>query len=339
MAATITSELVSLLPQVFFDSSPDSHARHMSCSPASATSPRSICGRCWRSKQILRQWRDDPDALAATAELATNKATLEEVFHPSNETPIFEEPDDIADAIDDGELAPLPDDPVLGWEPDPDIGQFAAELDQSPELYRALKPGALATLTYIGGVVRNLADSATPLQVTSAVRDRSYQELLIAEQPAGDGGVLAAHDRLVLRRSPRLRIRASGARLSVRPRPAAGARRARLRGRAGRDPRHRLEPRRRTAFRVGPYFWPGTSTQRTRGSRGMSVGASAPVGPVAPDGREPRSFGEPQRSRGASLFGSPEARSAPRKRPAWRPGATPPARGQSSQMRARSPHA
>ncbi len=170
-------------PRVFFDSSPDSHAKAYDLLAGFGDESSLYLWKVLASRDMLRTWRDDPDALAATAELATNKATLEEVYHPSNETPVFSEPDDIADAQDDGELAPLPDDPVLGWEPDSDIGQFAAELDQSPELYRALRPGALATLTYIGGVVRNLAKSATPLQVTSAVRDRSYQELLIANNP------------------------------------------------------------------------------------------------------------------------------------------------------------
>ena len=72
-----------------------------------------------------------------------------------------------------------PIEPVLGWEPDPDIGELAGELDQSPELYRALRPEALATLTYLAGLVREQSGAATPLQVTSAVRDRSYQDLLV----------------------------------------------------------------------------------------------------------------------------------------------------------------
>ena len=101
---------------------------------------------------------------------------------------------------------PLPDDPVLGWEPDPDIGELAAELDQSPELYRALRPEALATLTYLAGLVRNISDAATPLQVTSAVRDRSYQDLLVQSNPEATERVLAAHDRLGLRHPPRVRV-------------------------------------------------------------------------------------------------------------------------------------
>jgi hypothetical protein len=170
-------------PRVFFDSSPDSHRKAYELLAGFGDESSLYLWKVLASKQVMSQWRDDPQALAATAELATNKATLEEVYHPSNETPVFEEPGDIADAVDDGDLVPLPDDPVLGWEPDPDIGQFAANLDQSPELYRALKPAALATLTYIGGVVRNLSDSATPLQVTSAVRDRTYQDLLVQNNP------------------------------------------------------------------------------------------------------------------------------------------------------------
>ena len=45
------------------------------------------------SEEIMKRYRDDPDGLAATAELATNKATMEEVFHPENETTVFEDPD------------------------------------------------------------------------------------------------------------------------------------------------------------------------------------------------------------------------------------------------------
>ena len=78
---------------------------------------------------------------------------------------------------------PLPDDPALGWEPDPDIGELADELDQSPTLYRALRPEALATLTYMAGLVRQISGAATPLQVTSAVRDRDYQDLLVQANP------------------------------------------------------------------------------------------------------------------------------------------------------------
>ena len=165
--------------QVYFDSGPDSHSGAYELLGGFADESADYLWKVLASREIMRRWRDDPEALAATATLATNKATLEEVFHPENETPVFEDPGAIEDAVDDGELLPLPDDPGLGWEPDPDIGELAAELDQSPELYRALRPEALATLTYVAGLTRNISGAATPLQVTSAVRDREYQELLV----------------------------------------------------------------------------------------------------------------------------------------------------------------
>ena len=51
------------------------------------------------------------------------------------------------------------------------------------DLYRALRPEALATLTYLAGLVLYESNDPAPLLVTSTVRDRSYQDLLIASNP------------------------------------------------------------------------------------------------------------------------------------------------------------
>lgn len=170
-------------PRVYFDSGLDAHRAAHELLSGFGDESADYLWKVLASREILARWRDDPEALAATATLATNKATLEEVFHPANETPVFEEPDEIAAAIDDGDLLPLPDDPALGWEPDADIGELAEKLDQSPGLYRALRPEALAALTYMAGRVRDLSHTPQPLAVTSAVRDRRYQELLVAANP------------------------------------------------------------------------------------------------------------------------------------------------------------
>ena len=46
-------------------------------------------------------------------------------------------------ALRDGDLVPLPDDPALGWRPDSDVGELAAQLDQSARaLPRASTGGA-----------------------------------------------------------------------------------------------------------------------------------------------------------------------------------------------------
>ncbi len=169
--------------ELYFDSGLDRHREAYEMLSGFGDESADYLWKVLASKGILDRYRDDPDALAATAELATNKATMEEVFHPENETPVFEDPGAISEALDEGDLLPLPDEPVLGWEPDPDIGELAGELGQPPELYRALRPEALAALTYLAGLVRNAGGAATPLQVTSAVRDREYQELLIGVNP------------------------------------------------------------------------------------------------------------------------------------------------------------
>lgn len=167
--------------QVYFDSGPDSHRAAWELLTSFGDESADYLWKVLASKQVLEQYRDDPEQLAATAELATNKATLEEVYHPESATEVFADPGAIADATDDGDLLPLPDDPGLGWEPTKQIGELADQVGQDPSLYRALRPEALATLTYLAGVVRELSDDAAPLELDSAVRDREYQDLLVQE--------------------------------------------------------------------------------------------------------------------------------------------------------------
>ena len=126
----------------------------------------------------------DAEALRAVLPASAVIApTLEELFHPASETEVFDDPGAIEDAVDDGDLAPLPFDPGLGWVPDKDLGELADDLGQDPHLYRALRPEALATLSYLGGLVLLESNEPAPLLVTSAVRDREYQDLLVQTNP------------------------------------------------------------------------------------------------------------------------------------------------------------
>lgn len=165
--------------QLFFDSSPQKHPKTYETLAGLGDDSSLYLWKVSASRNMLELHRDDPDALAETARLATSKATLEEVFHPEEETEVFEDAGEIEDAINDGELAPLPDSRELGWIPDRDVGELADELGEDPALYRALRPEALATLSYIAGLVENASGSTKPLRITSAVRDREYQELLV----------------------------------------------------------------------------------------------------------------------------------------------------------------
>jgi hypothetical protein len=169
--------------QLYFDSAPDSHRDAYELLRGFGDESADYLWKVKASEEIMERYRRDPDGLERTSELATAKATLEEVFHPEDETEVFEEPDDIEAALRDGDLVPLPDSPGLGWTADPQMGELATELDRDPELYRALRPEALAALSYMATTVRQLSGAFAPLRITSTVRDRAYQELLIGSNP------------------------------------------------------------------------------------------------------------------------------------------------------------
>jgi hypothetical protein len=169
--------------QVYFDSSPTRHAEAYELLSSFGDESADYLWKVRASEEIMRAWREDSDALEDLAGLATSKASLEEVFHPENETDVFEDPGAIEAAIRDAELVALPESRRLGWVASRHIGELAVELDAPAELYRALRPEALATLSYLAGLVRNQSDAGKPLRVTSAVRDREYQDLLVESNP------------------------------------------------------------------------------------------------------------------------------------------------------------
>ena len=169
--------------QVYFDSSPYEHAEAHEILNGFADESSDYLWKVQASAEVMQAFRDDPEGLEQTAELATAKATLEEVFHPESETEVFEDPGAIGDAVEDGDLVPMPFQPELGWVPDKDLGELAGRLDQEPELYRALRPEALATLSYLARLVLDQSNEQAPLKVTSAVRDQEYQDLLVQSNP------------------------------------------------------------------------------------------------------------------------------------------------------------
>lgn len=169
--------------RVFFDSSPYDHREAYEMLTGFGDDSSQYLWKVRASARIMERYRDDPEALERTADLATAKATLEEVFHPESETEVFDDPGAIEDELADGDLSELPNDPGLGWIADETLGELAPKLDQRRELYRALRPEAVATLSYLAGIVEEASNEPAPLRVTSAVRDREYQELLVGTNP------------------------------------------------------------------------------------------------------------------------------------------------------------
>jgi hypothetical protein len=169
--------------QLYFDSSPVSHAEAWERLSAFADESAEYYWKVLAAKEIMRLYREDPEELERLAELHAAKATAEEVFHPLEETEVFEDHEEISSAREAGELIALPEERSLGFTIHRKLGEYADELGTEPALYRAVRPEALATLIYLAERVRALNDGEGALIVTSAVRDLEYQGLLAASNP------------------------------------------------------------------------------------------------------------------------------------------------------------
>ena len=170
-------------PRLFFDSSPESHPAAWELLAGFGDDSSLYYWRVGASEDVMRRWRDDPDALDERGDLITEKATLEELYHPEGETDSFEEADDVLDARADGDLVALPADPQLGFRVTEQAGELANELGADPELYVALRPEALAALVYLAARVKAISGEREPLKLTSATRDQEYQDMLVGVNP------------------------------------------------------------------------------------------------------------------------------------------------------------
>ncbi len=169
--------------RLYFDSSPQNRPEAYELLAGFGDDSSLYLWRVLASQGILEDFRRDRSGLESVIGLATQKATLEETYHPESETEVFATPGDIADATEDGELIRVPSDPSLGFKLAGQVGELADDLDSDPELYRVLRPEALASLTYLAGKVGAVSGDSKPLTVTSLTRDREYQDLLLGINP------------------------------------------------------------------------------------------------------------------------------------------------------------
>jgi Transglycosylase SLT domain len=167
--------------QLYFDSSPLRHPKAWRVLSSLGDDSSTYLWRVLAAREIMRLYRDDPDALTRQAVLQSHKASAEEVLHPREDTTVYEDPDAIEKARSSGELRDLSASELAdyGLRIDPRMGELARRVDQSARLYRALRPEALAVLEAIGAGTRAISGTA-PLMVTSTVRDERYQRLLAA---------------------------------------------------------------------------------------------------------------------------------------------------------------
>src|SRR4051812_878925 len=168
--------------RLFFDSTPLRHARAYRILAALGDDSSTYLWRVMAARNVMRLYREDPDALARQADLQGRKASAEEVLHPYDRTATYGDPFAIQRALASGELVRLSARTLAGFgvRIDRGMGELAGRLHQRRSLYRALRPQALRMLEVIGAGTRAIARTR-PLVVTSTVRDERYQRVLEAE--------------------------------------------------------------------------------------------------------------------------------------------------------------
>jgi len=172
--------------KLYFDSSPLTHEKAYGVLGGFEDDSSTYLWRVLAAREIMRAYHDDRDSLAELATLYTNKATSEEVFHPQEETRTFDDPDELADGLDSGELVAIPEGPEYGYRVGTQLGELTEQLGVDRSLYEALRPEALATLIYMTSRVQAITgkhNSKDDLIVTSAVRDQEYQDALVGSNP------------------------------------------------------------------------------------------------------------------------------------------------------------
>jgi hypothetical protein len=170
-------------PEVYFDSSFARHANAYGRLIRLGDDSSNYYWKVLAGREIMRLYRDDRPELERLMTLHAAKGSAEEVLHPSGSVPQFAGPGELRGAWDKGDIVAFPDAPaVTGLRRDARMGELARRLDQPAGLYRGLRPEALAMALYIGAQVRSLS-GASPLVVTSTVRDEAYQRELVKRNP------------------------------------------------------------------------------------------------------------------------------------------------------------
>jgi hypothetical protein len=157
--------------RLYFDSTPLLHPAAYGVLASLGDDSATYLWRLRAAAEIMRLSRANPAELARLQSLHGRKATAEEVLHPRARTKVFQTPADIAR----GGIVPLPKNAgELHLSIDPGMGVLA----KNPQTYRGLRPEALALLVYLAAGVHEISGQS-PLNVTSTVRDQSYQRRLV----------------------------------------------------------------------------------------------------------------------------------------------------------------
>ena len=168
--------------QVYFDSSPRNNLGAYRKLRSLGDDSQTYLWRVGAAQDIMALWRSDPEDLQRLQTLHDEKNSAEEVLRPESDTEVLEDGEALEDAYASDDLLALDAERMAGagLRIDEDMGELTEDLDRETELYRGLRPQALATLLYMGTAARQIA-GADPLVVTSTARDLDYQEAIIED--------------------------------------------------------------------------------------------------------------------------------------------------------------
>ena len=165
--------------RVFFDTTPTHRSAAFALLSRLGDDSPTYYWRVLAAKEIMRLYREDPDRLAELDVLHGAKSSAEEVLHPISSAERFQEADELEASWTSHALVRLPNDPRRYWfAVDETMGELAPRLGLEKQLYRGLRPEALALLLYLADRVHEYGRTTQPLEVTSSVRDEPYQQLL-----------------------------------------------------------------------------------------------------------------------------------------------------------------
>jgi hypothetical protein len=170
--------------ELYFDSTPLVHPASYGLLARFGDDSSNYYWKLLAAEQIMRLYRTNPAELRRLATLQKHKSNAEEVLHPRGATQVFGDAAALKKAEASGVLRPVPNDPKrYGFSVDPGMGLYATRLGENAQIYRYLRPEALAMLRYIAAGVREIGGSKQPLVVTSTVRDQVYQRALLKSNP------------------------------------------------------------------------------------------------------------------------------------------------------------
>ena len=167
--------------QVYFDSSFDRHAEAYGRLIRLGDDSSNYYWKVLAGREIMRLWRDDRARAGPARRAARRQGLGRGGAAPRRLDGALRRPRSAAGGVGPrrDRRASRPPPAITGLAARPADGRAGrAGWTGRPALYRGLRPEALALAMYIGAQVRALSD-ASPLIVTSTVRDEAYQRELV----------------------------------------------------------------------------------------------------------------------------------------------------------------